>query len=343
MDFPRSISFTLTNICNLRCWMCGQWSPQGYIRNNTQTLRDQMGVARWKQLVDEIAAHEVRSILLRGGEPFLFPGIIELLEHMTQKGIFVSMDTNGSMLADFAEDIVRLGNIHLTVSVDGPEPIHDSLRGVPGTFDRLRKGIRRIQELGEAAGKTISMSLNFTICPPTVPGLGAMPEVARSLGVKVMAIVPYYYFPQAVGEQYTRELQELDCQAYSWRGFHHETSGVDFDLFREQYRQYKATLGEVYDFPYLVLSEDEYRTWFSDAVTPVGKLHCTNVEKLIDIQPNGDANFCVDFIDYAMGNVKEASIAEVWNSPRAERFREYRREQPLAVCYRCGAKFMSEM
>jgi hypothetical protein len=27
---------------------------------------------------------------------------------------------------------------------------------------------------------------------------------------------------------------------------------------------------------------------------------------------------------------------------RAERFRAYRRRQPLAVCYRCGAKYMSK-
>jgi MoaA/NifB/PqqE/SkfB family radical SAM enzyme len=68
-----------------------------------------------------------------------------------------------------------------------------------------------------------------------------------------------------------------------------------------------------------------------------------NVERLIDIQPNGDANFCVDFPDYCLGNVREATIEEIWNGDRAERFRDFRRENPLAVCYRCGAKYMSEI
>ena len=90
-------------------------------------------------------------------------------------------------------------------------------------------------------------------------------------------------------------------------------------------------------------SDDEYRGWFADAVSPVGIQHCNNVEKLIDIQPNGEANFCVDFPDYSFGNVKEMSIEALWNSERAERFRLYRRARPLAVCYRCGAKFMSEI
>jgi MoaA/NifB/PqqE/SkfB family radical SAM enzyme len=171
-----------------------------------------------------------------------------------------------------------------------------------------------------------------------------MPDVARSLGIASIAIVPYYYFPEEVGRDYERELRALDCQAYSWVGFHHEGSGVDPEEFTRQYRRYLAGLGEVYDYPYLKLSEAEYRTWFSDSRTPVGPHQgCTNVEKLIDIQPDGTANFCVDFVDYAIGSVRDSSIESLWNGERAERFRRLRRERPLAVCYRCGAKYMSEI
>lgn len=303
-----------------------------------------MELSDWKRVVDELASHQTKSVLLRGGEPFLFPGMIELLEYLRQKDIFASIDTNGTMLRDFAEDIVRIGNIHLTVSIDGPEPIHDRIRGVPGTFNRVREGLARLHALEQKTGRSVSQSLNFTILPCSVAGLGDMPDVARSLGVKVMAIVPYYYFPEAVGAQYEQELEKnFGCRAFSWRGFHHEASGVNFHEFRDQFRRYQASLGEVYDFPYMAFREDQYRTWFETASEPVGRTHCSNVEKLIDIQPNGEANFCVDFPDYSFGNVKEASIESIWNSDKAERFREFRRKQPLAVCYRCGAKYMSEI
>ena len=91
------------------------------------------------------------------------------------------------------------------------------------------------------------------------------------------------------------------------------------------------------------LTEEEYYVWFSDPLTPVGAQACHNVERLIDIQPDGEANFCVDFPDYSIGNVKYASIEALWNGPRAAQFRNYRREKPLAVCYRCGSKYMSEV
>ncbi|MBN2386206.1 MAG: radical SAM protein [Anaerolineales bacterium] len=342
MSFPQSISLTITNHCNLRCRMCGQWGLEGYIRCNPEGLQYELTLADWQRVVDELADHDIPSLLLRGGEVFLFPQIVELLEYIHARGIFISIDTNGTMLARYAEDIVRIGRMHLTISVDGPEQVHDAVRGVPGTFQRLKAGVARIAELEARGDDQISRSICFTISQYNYRYLGVMPEVARTLGLGAIAIVPYYYFPEKVGRQYEAELGGLGCQAYSWAGFHHEDSGVDFEEFQQQYRQYLATLGEIYSYPYMPLDEDQYRDWFADAWTPVGYPHCLNVEKLIDIQPDGAANFCVDFVDYSFGNIKDATIETLWNGERAERFRRYRRERPLAVCHRCGAKYMSQ-
>jgi MoaA/NifB/PqqE/SkfB family radical SAM enzyme len=343
MTFPQAVSLTITNHCNLRCQMCGQWSQEGYIRANIDVLKQELAFADWTRIIDEIADHGVPSVLLRGGETFMFPGIIDLLDHIHGKGMFISIDTNGTMLEQFAEDIVRIGNMHLTISVDGPEAVHDEVRGVKGTFQRVKKGVAKMAELEAAGGNKISRSICFTISQYNYKYLGQMPDVARTLGLQSISIVPYYYFPEAIGRRYEQELHQLDSQAYSWIGFHHEASGVDFNEFRTQLRQYKASLGDVYSYPYMDLNEAQYEAWFADTQTQVGPRHCLNVEKLIDIQPDGSANFCVDFVDYSFGNVKEASIESLWNGERAERFRQARRNAPLAVCGRCGAKYMSQL
>ncbi len=344
MNFPESVSFTITNVCNLRCKMCGQWSEEGYMHANKERLRHEMTLEEWLRLVDELASNDVRSVLLRGGEPFLFSGIIDLLEYINARGMFISIDTNGTMLKKYAADIVRLGSMHLTISVDGPEEIHDQVRGVEGCFQRLREGIESLHELEQDGGKRISKSICFTISPYSYRGLGDMPDVARSLSIESINIVPYYYVPEQIGQVYEREMEtHFACSAFSWRGFHHDESGVDVDEFQRQYDQYLANLAGLENFPYMTLSAAEYRTWFENATSPIGSMKCMNVEKLIDVQPNGDANFCVDFPDYVIGNVKEATLEEIWNGERAQRFRAYRRENPLAVCYRCGAKYMSEI
>ena len=342
MSFPSGISFTITNACNLRCRMCAQWSEEGYMRGEARPQGETLTLADWKRLVDEAAAHQVGCILLRGGEPFLFPGIMDLIRHIHHRGLFTAIDTNGTLLSRYAEELVAIGNIHLTFSVDGPEPIHEAVRGVPGCFARLKASIAHLRGWEEKRGTELSKAICFVISPYSLRGLGDMPDVARDLGIKTIAIVPYYYVPESVGQAYERVLREQwNCPAFSWRGFHHDTSGVDRDEFRLQYRRFMEKLGEITNYPYMPFSETDYDVWFRDAVTPVGPSVCRNVERWMDIQPDGSANFCVDFPDYVMGRVQASSLETLWNSERAERFRAARRARPLPVCHRCGARYMS--
>jgi radical SAM protein with 4Fe4S-binding SPASM domain len=169
-----------------------------------------------------------------------------------------------------------------------------------------------------------------------------MPDVARELGVKDINKMPYYYLPESMGREYERELKEnLGCQAYAWTGFHHEDSGIDSEVFRQQLRQYLANLGDLHDVPFLPMTEEQYIEWFANPDTVIKSSDCQNVEALADIQPDGSVNFCVDYPDYSFGNIREKTLKELWNSPEAEKFREYRRKKPLPVCHRCGAKYMS--
>ncbi|RPI06043.1 MAG: radical SAM protein [Ignavibacteriae bacterium] len=344
MEFPKFISFTVTNACNLRCAMCGQWSEEGYIKNNAIERTTHLKVEDWKRLADELSRHTIRFVLIRGGEPFLYPGLIELLRYINNKGIFLSIDTNGTVIKKFIPELLQMGNMHITFSVDGPENIHDAVRGVNGSFKTIKENIALFNTLEQSSPKKISRSICFTISRYSYKGLGEMAEVARSLGVSSVNIVPYYYYSTGTGKTYEQELQQqFDCVPFSWKGFHHDDSGIDFDVFRKEFRRYRETLHGIEDFPYMPFTEDEYETWFHDSVTPVGSTNCMNVEHLIDIQPDGNANFCVDFPDYTIGNVLHSSIEELWNSPGADKFRAYRREKPLAVCYRCGAKYISEI
>jgi MoaA/NifB/PqqE/SkfB family radical SAM enzyme len=343
--FPAMVSFTVTNACNLRCRMCGQWGDEGTARNGGPgKAGPRMTLDDWKRLVDEAAAHGLRSLLIRGGEPFLLPGLTDLLEVIRGKGLFTSIDTNGTRLAEFAEDLVRIGSIHVTVSVDGPPDVHERVRGVPGCFSQIEEGLVRLAELEKKTGTRISRSICFTVSPWSVGGLGDMPDTARRLGVDTLVVVPYYFVPAAVGAVYATEMTEkLGAAAFSWRGFHHETSGVEFDVFLEQLRRYRDSLRDIRDYPYLPLTEDQYRAWFADAVTPVGPPECANSERLLDVQPGGGANFCVDFPDYEIGSALDSTLEELWNGERAARFRALRREAPFAVCHRCGARHMSEI
>lgn len=348
-EFPQSVSFTITNACNLRCKMCGQWSESGYMLDDSTKIKPEMKLTDWKRIIDEVAEHNIKSVLLRGGEPFLHPHILELLNYLDSKNFFISIDTNGTLLQKYAADLVRIGNIHLTFSVDGPEEIHDEVRSVKGCFQQLKENILLLHELEKNNTKKIGKSVCFTISPYSYKGLGVMPDVVRDLSIDTINIVPYNYVTGEIKRQSEEILKkELSSCAFSYSGFHHDSSGIDFEIFREQFREYNTRLNDLYQFPYMgnsksYLTEEDYKNWFGDPEFILGGEYCANVERLIDVQPDGSANFCVDLPDYKIGNVLQSSISEIWKSHEAQKFRQHIRKKLLPACYKCVAKYMGEI
>jgi len=323
--------------------MCGQWGIEGYMKQDGYE-EIELPVETWLKMVDEIPDDQYPLILVRGGEPFRYPGIIELLTALRQRKFYVTIDTNGSLLEKFAEEIVRAGVNNLTISVDGPEEIHDYVRGVKGTFKKIRKGVEAIYKAREEQNKEISVGLNCTISDHNYMGLEQMPDAARSLNIPAMSTVPYYYFNGEVGRAYEAFMQEkLDCQADSWMGFCRQTSGVDVDELVTQIRKMHRRLNDVSFSKYMDLSEEEHVTWFSDCTTEVGDFRCLMPWKLLDIQPDGSVNFCIDFPDYIIGNINDQSLVDIWQSDRADQFRAVLQEELLPICTRCGAKYMSNI
>lgn len=343
-DFPKMVSLTVTNRCNLRCRMCAQWSEEGYMQRQGSKDSYTGTIIPFETLlkvVDEVREHGA-SLDIRGGEPLLYPRIMELLAYIKTKEVpIVTLETNAVLLKKYAESLVKLKLDLLIISVDGPEEIHDHVRGVKGTFARLRQGLQELEKHEQSYGYKIPRSITCTLSSDNFLGLSAMPDVARSLGFKNICIVPYYFVPEKQGLAYEKLMREVfACEAYSWRGFHHEESGVDVDLFLTQLEEFKSRLGEIQSFPYMAFTDEEYREWYSTSDTTVHQAGCNNIWGLLDVQPDGNVNFCVDFPDYAIGNVAESSLHQIWHSDRARRFREQRTAGELPVCYRCGAKYM---
>ena len=91
-SFPQKISLTLTNKCNLRCKMCGQWSETGYMKTQ-KAIHQTMKLDDWKRVIDEIDANGIDWVLLRGGEVFLLDYIMDLLKYIESKNITIFIDT----------------------------------------------------------------------------------------------------------------------------------------------------------------------------------------------------------------------------------------------------------
>ncbi len=91
-----------------------------------------------------------RRLHLTGGEPFLWRHLYELLDYAAEKGYeSCFINTNGSLVTDEAARRLKgYGmEVSLSISVHGPEDLHDDLCG-PGSFRAGTRGIRAALNAG---------------------------------------------------------------------------------------------------------------------------------------------------------------------------------------------------
>jgi radical SAM protein len=120
------------------------------------------------------------QLILTGGDPLMRPDLFDLLDEARKLGIGVSI-TPAATPALTRDVLVRL-KIHgvegLGLSLDAATAeLHDSIRGVPGTFDRTLQAMRWAQEL------EMPLQVNTLIAAETVSALPAVYELLKSLGV----------------------------------------------------------------------------------------------------------------------------------------------------------------
>jgi hypothetical protein len=104
-----------------------------------------------RRACEELAGLGGREILITGGEPFLDPDLVELVD-AAARWAPVTILTNAMVLARGSRrrmlDALDPARVTMQVSLDsGTAALHDRHRG-KGSFDRARAGIALLRELG---------------------------------------------------------------------------------------------------------------------------------------------------------------------------------------------------
>lgn len=89
METKYKINIHVLETCNFRCRQC-------FSKFGTKKL---LPVEGWKKIIDNcIAGANVAEFNIAGGEPMLYPGLVELTKYIRNKGVKVSLITNGSLM-----------------------------------------------------------------------------------------------------------------------------------------------------------------------------------------------------------------------------------------------------
>ncbi len=190
--FPFVLMLEPLHACNLRCTSCGR------IREYNDTVNKRLAL---EECLDSMKECNAPIISICGGEPLIYPEIIELVDETLKRGKHIYLCTNGQVMEEKLDGFVRLastnhrvrGRLYWNVHLDGPAKTHDAVVEKSGAFDKAFCGIAAAKEAG------FRVYTNTTLYKMTdVDELAEMCELLTAACVDGMMMAPGYGYEAVV-------------------------------------------------------------------------------------------------------------------------------------------------
>lgn len=293
LSAPITVTWEITSACNIACVHCLSSSGQ----RRPRELTTQQSLA----LVDELAEMQVFQIHFGGGEPFMYYGIWDVLEHAQERELVMCISTNGTLITrERARRLAQLEPIYFQVSLDGGTPqTNDRIRG-EGVFQRAMRGLELL------AAENLSLTVNSVLTRYSFDELDRLYDIAASFNAKLRVT---RLRPSGRGQDVWGDL--------------HPT--------REQYRQFADWL----QFHSDVLTADSFFHLNAFGNKLAGLDICGAATATCCICPEGEVYPCAFFQapEFEAGNLHEHSFLEIW---RNSTLFDYYRRMGGGACSGCG-------
>ncbi len=281
--------------CNVKCRQCEYWRLKEY--------KDEMTIEDWQNALLSVKAFVGEfSINFSGGEPYIKKGFLDLLTFANKNGIHAGVTTNGyCMTRENAAKTVAARPFNVNISVDGPNAeLHDYLRGQPGLFDRLSKGIVYLREEQEKQNVLFPINIKPTINRLNFRHLEEIVNWAKEIGATTVNFQP-------VNRWTPETYEELWVE---------EEDGEEFAQVIERLIEMKNNGAPIMN------SDEVLRLMlphFRDEKAPDGVRPCRVGLRNYWIDTRGDVKLCDEFP--VIGNVKEESARAIWYGEKAQEVR----------------------
>jgi len=209
LSMPFQVGWDIVHRCNFRCSHCFFTKEQ---LGDPSCLTKQQAL----DFVRYLAEGQVLHLSIAGGEPLLYPHIVDVVREATRNGLVVAMSTNAALLSDsLAKELRSAGLRYLQISLDGSTAvINDRVRGI-GTFNRTLRGLRIAVENG------FEVLVAFVILRSNAHDVENVFQLAvdeKAIGVKVQTFIKNGLGESNASELELTEGQVLDVLSRIWKG-----------------------------------------------------------------------------------------------------------------------------
>ncbi len=242
--------FHITDTCNLSCRHClfaASPAKRRYLR------RELLNSA-----VDEALALGCHLFSFTGGEPFLYPDFLSVVESILQENrdVHVAVLTNGTLLKQSLDLISTFDRLHLQVSLDGVEESHDRLRG-RGSYQKLMENLVSMREAA------IPVTISVAISRENIRDLSGIVDIAAEVGASSVHLLYHFVRGNGSRDQFVTPEEIFPYLLAAWKRA--TELGLTIDNIENLRSQIFSTPGTRYDL--------SNTGWESLAIGPDGVIY----------------------------------------------------------------------
>jgi len=295
--------WNITRTCNLRCVHC-------YSDSNALKYPGELTWEEMQKTVEDLAAYQVPSLLLSGGEPMIHPRFFDLVEFASSAGLKLTISTNGTLITPEKAALLKAAKVaYVGISLDGIGEIHDEFRRKEGAFDAAVRGFQNCHAVQQKTG------LRLTLTRHNVENIDRILDFIEEQ--KIQRVCFYHLVPAGRGS----ELQVLEAAA--------ARSAIDTLISRVEAWHTQGVQREVLtvtqpaDGAYLLVRmENENHPNLQEAhrlLTWNGGGANSSGRGIANIDTQGEVHPDQFWQDVSLGNVKRMPFPEIWegNDPRS--------------------------
>src|SRR5713226_2536700 len=142
--FDRPITdlrISVTDRCNFRCVYCRSADPEKYRPEN-----ELLSWAELERLGEIFLGLGIRKVRVTGGEPLVRNGVEDFITHLHEMGVEdLSMTTNGHLLAERCDRLVKAGLRRINISLDSLDSVKFERITRTRSFLNVMEGIDAVQ------------------------------------------------------------------------------------------------------------------------------------------------------------------------------------------------------
>ncbi|MEO0184206.1 MAG: radical SAM protein, partial [candidate division WOR-3 bacterium] len=232
--------------------------------------------------------------------------------------LYLHITTNGTFLEDYAEEIIRFSVNRIDISIDGPKDVHDRIRGVDGTFDKIIKGLKRLNDTKKHLPiLKINSIINFSH-PET---MNDIVHIAQEYGISIIQFIyPLYLDEDAILNHRRFLLNKIKKNLNYWcYAGHYRPALGDFFAIQSVINRLPKKKLTIDIFPNF--NGEQFLVYYKSPreFDKIYKGRCRAMWNTATILPDGSIESCPDYI---LGNIKQNRFLECWNNHNMKELRK---------------------